>query len=82
MQTFPRCFLMLCSCCSSDSGTPDRPAGGPPSLLGAFFFYVIGYFEAPSSFICRAVRQQGRYVTVSLFVAVVLCAGCVSICWT
>lgn len=59
------------------------PAGWrPPSLLGAFFFYVIGYFEAPSSLICRAVRQQGGYVTVSLFVAVVLCAGCVSICRT
>lgn len=73
-----------CPCYSTDSGTSDRPAGRQwaPSLLGAFFFYVIGYFEALSSFICTAVRQQSCYVTVSLVVAVVLCAGCVSICRT
>lgn len=48
-----------------------------PSLLGAFFFYVIGYFEALSSFICTAVRQQSCYVTVSLVVAVVfVCRVC------
>lgn len=52
------------------------------SLLGAFFFYVIGYFEALSSFICTAVRQQSCYVTVLLVVAVVLCAGCVTVCRT
>lgn len=61
-------------------GLAGRPVG--TITLGAFFFYVIGYFEALSSFICTAVRQQHCYVTVSLVIAIVLCAGCVSICWT
>lgn len=68
--------VFWCSCYSTDRGSSDRPAGQwAPSLLVAFFFYVIGYFEALSSFICTAVRQQSCYVTVSLVVAVVLCAG-------
>lgn len=54
----------VCSFCSSDSGTPGGQRA--PSLLWPFFFYVIGYFEALSSFICRAVRHsaatlQSRY---------------------